>query len=280
MTTNTEINKVKLSILLEQNRNHYTKSETRLYEYVVDNLDKVMYFSLTELAEICSVGEATILRFCRKIGFKGYQDFKLAAAQELTLVTKASGDETFVEKVKNNMVAVLSDTYAVVDEGILEKTIDVIEDSAEILVFGVGHSGITALDLQSRFLRFGKHVEVITDPHFQIMRACSVNEKTTIIAISLSGSTKDIVDAVTVAKDMGANVVAITNYVKSPLTKQSDLVLLTSGKENPMDGGSMVAKISQLYVIDLICTGFSMRRYDETKDMKNRTAEAVSAKLY
>lgn len=280
MTINTELNKAKLSILLEQNKNRYTKSELRLYEYVVENLDKVMYYSLTELSEICSVGEATILRFCRKIGFKGYQDFKLAAAQELTFMTKTNGDETFVEKIKNNMISVLNDTYDVVDEEELEKVIEAIYSSDEVLIYGVGHSGITALDLQSRFLRIGKNVEVITDAHFQIMRSCSVDENSTIIAISLSGSTKDIVDAVTEAKQNHAKVVAITNYVKSPLTKQADLVLLTSGKENPLDGGSLVAKVSQLYVIDLICTGLSMREYDKTKSMKNKTAEAVSSKLY
>lgn len=280
MIENTGMSKVKLSLLLEQNKNHYTKAESRLYDYVRLNLDKVMYYSLTELSEICSVGEATILRFCRKIGFKGYQDFKLAAAQELTLMSKSSGDETFIDKIKSNMIAVLNDTYEVVDERALEKAIDLIDQSGEVLVFGVGHSGITALDLQSRFLRIGKNVEVITDAHFQIMRACSVDEKSVIIAISLSGSTKDIVDAVAQAKANGAQVIAITNYVKSPLTKLADLVLLTSAKENPMDGGSMVAKISQLYVIDLICTGLSMRRYEKTKSMKSKTAEAVSSKLY
>lgn len=271
---------LKLSLRLEQNRNIYTKAEKKLHAYISDHLREVMYASLTELSETCGVGEATILRFCRKIGFSGYQDFKLAVAQELTLVVKVSENETFIEKIKINMISVLNDTYEVIDKDKLQEAISLIEKSEDIVVYGVGHSGIAALDLKSRFLRIGKNVDVITDPHFQIMRSCSVNEDSVILAISLSGSTKDIVDAVCQARKSGAKIVAITNYVKSPLTKQSDLVLLTSGKENPMEGGSLVAKVSQLYVIDLICTGLGIRSYEKTKEMKNKTAKAISEKMY
>ncbi|SHI81117.1 transcriptional regulator, RpiR family [Dethiosulfatibacter aminovorans DSM 17477] len=276
----TGMNQKKLSILLEQNRNLYTKTEQKLYEYIIENLDKVMYFSLTELSDISDVGEATILRFCRKIGFKGYQDFKIAVAQELTLMTRMTGDETFIEKIRINMINVLNDTYELIDEQALKQGIKWISESKDVIIFGVGHSGLTANDLQSRFLRIGKKIEVITDPHFQIMRASSVDENSVIITISRSGSTKDIIDAVTQAKKYGAKVIAITDYVKSPLTKQSDLVLLTAGKENSLDGGSLVAKVSQLYIVDLICTGYSIEAYDYTENMKDRTAKAVSDKQY
>lgn len=275
-----DINSMKLSIILEKNKNNYTKKEVSLYEYVALNLDKVMYHSLTELSEIANVGEATILRFCRKLGYKGYQDFKLAVAQELTLQPKYNGNETFVEKIMHNMMEVLENTYEVVDHDALEKSIKIIRSMQKIVIFGVGHSGITAHDLQSRFLRYGINVEVITDSHFQVMRACSMDESTCIIAISLSGSTKDIVDSVQIGRDKKATVIAITNYVKSPLTKLADTVLLTSGKENPLDGGSMVAKVSQLYVIDLLCTGLMMEDVERAKQLKGETAASVSNKLY
>lgn len=266
--------------MLEQNRNAYTKSEVKLYDYVKDHLDKIMYCSLTELSDICGVGEATILRFCRKLGFTGYQDFKLAVAQELTYVSHSDGNETYIDKIKTNLTNVIEDTFAVVDESILEAAIDLLENKKEVIIYGVGHSGITAYDMQSRLLRIGKNVDVITDPHFQVMRSCSTSSDTVIIAISLSGSTKDIVDSVSEAKKNGAKIISITNYTKSPLTKISDLVLLTSGKENPMDGGSMVAKVSQLFVIDLICTGISVRTYKYAHDMKQKTAASISEKLY
>jgi len=277
-----EVSKIKLSILMEQSRPNFTKSEHKLYEHITTHLETVMYNSLTELSELCNVGEATILRFCRKIGFGGYQDFKLAVAQELSIVKQmASGSEdTFMDRIKSNLKQVIDDTYEVNNSVALQEAISLINNSDDILIYGVGHSGITALDLQSRFVRIGKNVQVVTDPHFQMMRSCSANEKTVVIAISLSGSTKDIVDAVKKAKENHSTVIAITNYTKSALTKLADIVLLTSGKENPLDGGSMVAKVSQLFVIDMLCTGIALEGLERALKYRQETAEAVAHKLY
>lgn len=267
---------------MEQSRPNFTKSEHKLYEHITTHLETVMYNSLTELSELCNVGEATILRFCRKIGFGGYQDFKLAVAQELSIVKQmASGSEdTFMDRIKSNLKQVIDDTYEVNNSVALQEAISLINNSDDILIYGVGHSGITALDLQSRFVRIGKNVQVVTDPHFQMMRSCSANEKTVVIAISLSGSTKDIVDAVKKAKENHSTVIAITNYTKSALTKLADIVLLTSGKENPLDGGSMVAKVSQLFVIDMLCTGIALEGLERALKYRQETAEAVAHKLY
>lgn len=274
-------NKMKLSIMMEQFKPNFTRSELKLYEYICHHYEKVMYHSLTELSEICQVGEATILRFCRKIGLKGYQDFKLAVAQELSLMNqKSQSEETFIEKIKHNMISVIEDTYTALDEPDLMRAIELIDASSDIVIYGVGHSGISALDLKSRFLRIGRNVQVVTDPHFQIMRSCSMDSNTVVIAISLTGSTKDIIDAVAKAKEREAKIVAITNYVRSPLTKHADVVLLTSGKENPLDGGSMVAKVSQLYVIDLLCTGYAIENIEKAQAYKQHTAAAVSEKMY
>jgi len=272
---------VKLSITMEQFKPNYTKAENKLYAYIQDHLETVMYNSLTELSEICTVGEATILRFCRKIGYKGYQDFKLAVAQELSLMQAKPGiEDTFVNRIRHNMQKVIEDTYESMDQGSVEAAIRWMGDCEDIIIYGVGHSGITALDFQSRLMRVGKNVQVVSDPHFQVMRSCSANEKTLIIAISLTGSTMDIVDAVRIAKERRAKIIAITSYIRSPLTKYADTVLLTSGKENPLDGGSMVGKVSQLFVIDLLCTGYIMNNLEYAQAIKKEAAEAVTSKLY
>ncbi len=275
------MSKSKLSIAMEQFKPNYTKAEIKLYEYIQAHMETVMYNSLTELSEICSVGEATILRFCRKIGYKGYQDFKLAAAQELSLIqSKQVNEDTFMNRIRINMQKVIEDTYEAMKQESIEEAIKWMDETDDIIIYGVGHSGASALDFQSRLMRVGKNVQVVTDPHFQVMRSCSANEKSLIIAISLTGSTKDIVDAVSIAKERKAKIIAITSYVRSPLTKYADTVLLTSGKESPLDGGSMVGKVSQLYVIDTLCTGLIMNNMDYAQMIKKEAAEVVASKLY
>ncbi len=272
---------LKLSVVMEQFKPNYTKSELKLFSYIQDNLETVMFNSLTELSERCTVGEATILRFCRKIGFNGYQDFKLAIAQELSVAKVGQQDEDhFISRIKNNTLKALEDTFDAVNEEHLNHAIDWVDQFEEIVVYGVGHSGLTALDLQSKLMRVGKNVQVVIDPHFQIMRSCSASEKTLVIAISITGSTKDIVDSVGKAKENKASIIAITSYVRSPLTKLADIVLLTSGKENPLDGGSMVGKVSQLFVIDLLCTGYIMKDMEKAQRIKTEAAEVVTSKMY
>ncbi|MBB6450980.1 DNA-binding MurR/RpiR family transcriptional regulator [Geomicrobium halophilum] len=272
--------RLKLTMLMEQNKNNFTKSEHKLHRYILEHFEEVLYKSLTEISSECKLGEATILRFCRKLGLKGYQDFKFALAQELSSLQKSNNDETYIDKIKGNMGQSIEDTYELLDADILQQAIDEISHSNDVIVYGISSSGIAGLDMKSRLMRIGKNIEVVTDSHNQVIRSCSVTNETVIIAISLTGSTKDIVDAVEEAKKNHATVVAITNYVKSPLTKYSDLVLLSSAKENPLDSGSLVSKVSQLFVIDLLCTGIAMTQYERAQQNKELIAGAISSKLY
>src|SRR5699024_1723090 len=145
-----------------------------------------------------------------------------------------------VFKVKDNMMTALENSYEVINDTYLKKSIDLIDGAENVVVFGVGASSIAGLDMQNRLLRIGKNVEVFTDPHSQVMRTSSMDKNTVVIAISITGSTKDTVDSVNAAKDKGAQIIAITNYTKSPLTRLSNYILLSSAKESPLDSGSLV----------------------------------------
>ena len=96
-----------------------------------------------------------------------------------------------------------------------------------------------------------------------------------IVALSLSGHTKDIIDSLTVAKKQNAKIIAITNYLLSPVAQLADCVLITAGKENLLDGGSLTSKISQLYIIDLLSTGYALLNKDKVLDLKEKTAKLL-----
>lgn len=283
MKTNQESiqqHQAKLTVLMENHKTSFTKSENKVYSYILDHFSDVMYLSLTEIAMACETGESTVLRFCRKMGFKGYQDFKFALAQELATYQEPNKEESFVEKIKQNMQESLQNTSTLIDQQELENAIQALYHKNDVVVYGISSSAIAGQDMQNRLMRIGKNIEVVADPHLQITRAVSMNEQSLIVAISLTGSTKDIVDAVKQAKARGAEVIAITNYSNSPLTKYADHVLLTAAKENPLDSGSLVSKVSQLYVIDLLCTGLTMQDYERASKIKEMVAESISSKLY
>ncbi|WP_017548225.1 MurR/RpiR family transcriptional regulator [Salinicoccus carnicancri] len=274
-----EKNEVKASIRMEQAKRNFTKSELKIYDYIDKNPAQVLYHSLTELAEACNVGEATVLRLFRKIGYKGFQSFKFSLAKEVDALGEEDGN-SYISRVKNSMLRTLEDSSTVIDEVQLDRAVDMIDSARDTVVFGVGSSSIAGLDMQNRLLRIGKNIEVVSDPHSQVMRTASMGEDTVVVAISITGSTRDTVDSVKAAKDKGARIIAITNYTKSPLTKFSECVLLSSAKESPLDSGSLVSKVAQLFVIDLICTGLSIRNSEQAERIRLDITGNITGKLY
>ncbi|MNI60671.1 putative HTH-type transcriptional regulator YbbH [compost metagenome] len=185
------------------------------------------------------------------------------------------GDLDYAAHLYESAVNILQSSLDMLDRAQLEESINQLDAARYIQFFGVGSSAITALDAKNRFLRIGRRVEAIADSHIQSMMAVTMGKGDVAFGISVSGSTLDTNDMLMKAKQNGARVIAMTNYAKSPIASIADIVLLTAGKESPLEGGSMGAKISQLFIIELICKGLERRHGDETKNMKELTARAV-----
>lgn len=264
---------------------HYpslTNSEQKVALYVLENLEKVIYFSVTDLSIEVGVGETTVLRFCRKIGLKGYQEFKLRIAQNLPNEAHQDSDNhsSLIERIANNTVETIKNTSSMVSEESLEDAIKMLSEAKAINIFGVGTSGITAMDAKARFLRIGKRTEALVDPHLQAMTASTLTKEDVVIGVSISGSTRDTIESLEIAKHNGAKVIAITYYLRSPITQFADIVLPGGAKESPLEGGSLTAKISQLYIIDLLVTGLALLDKEESLVMNKKTAKAVVGKIY
>ncbi|QVK18523.1 MurR/RpiR family transcriptional regulator [Mycoplasmatota bacterium] len=259
----------------------YTKSEQKIIKYLIKNLKETVHLSVTEFSDETGVGETTIVRFCKKLGYKGYHDFKLAIAQDFTITKKIKSNQqtAICDRVFQNMMTVLEDSKNLLDHNSIDKTVKMIEEARSVYFYGVGASGITAQEAQSKFFRIAHKFHVVTDNHFQMMASQIMSKEDLIIVITISGSTKDIVDAVASAKQRGAKVIAITNFQKSPITKYSDIVLLTSGKMSLSSGGSLVEKISQLFVIDILFMEYIAQNEDYLENRK-LTAMSVSSKRY
>src|SRR5699024_7083336 len=141
---------------------------------------------------------------------------------------KSDQHETYISRVKNNMVQTVEDTCALVDDEQLQQSIQMIYQAKNVVVYGVSSSGIAGLDMQNRLMRIGRNIEVVTDSHNQMIRSNAVDNESLIIVISLTGSTKDIIDAVQNSKQNRPTVIAITNYPKSPSAEFADILSLTS----------------------------------------------------
>lgn len=263
--------------------NAFSKSEKRVAEYVLDRIDSIIYMSITDLSEQVKVGETTVLRFCRKLGFKGYQEFKLAVAKDTVNplyklhedIDESDELQLMIQKLSAANIRALQDTSGLIDSKQLERAIEMIVGATKLHFYGVGVSGMTAQDAKAQFLLIGKFVDAISDSHHQAMAAATLTSHDVVVGISISGSTKDTVDALRIAKENSAQIIAITHFARSPITKYADVVLLTAGKENPLQGGSLAGKIAQLHLIDMLCTGVAVRTREKALYYKEKTAKAV-----
>ncbi len=261
-----------------------TKSEQKVADTVLKDLESVLYYSVTDLADHAEVGETTALRFCRKIGFKGYQEFKLAIAKTVSShhyhADKDTKPQGMSESIAQYTKEAIDETFQMINKKVLEKCLHEINKAKRLYFFGVGTSGLTALDAKSRLIRMGVQSDALIDPHMQAMVAATLGKEDVVIGISVSGSTKDTLDSLAIAKKNKATIIAITYYARSPITNLADYVLLSGGKESPLEGGSLSAKICQLYVIDLLCTGLALKNKGKALKMKELTAQSVVDKIY
>jgi DNA-binding MurR/RpiR family transcriptional regulator len=265
---------MKYVTLIESYYPGLTKSEKKVADYVLKQKDQILYQSLSDISANSKVGEATVLRFCYKLGLEGIQHLKFSISKEGDIF-KDQTYENYIDNIEANMIKVIRDTKAVLDVEQLNQAIELMGQHKSVILFGVGASGSAALEAENRFLRIGKTTKTVIDSHYQLMHASLMTENDLVIAISLSGTTYETVEAVKLAKENKATVIALTNFIKSPLANMADCVLLTAGKENLIDGGSLVAKISQLYIIDLVCTGYGLKNKKKVLDAKEKTAQAV-----
>ncbi|MGP3778719.1 MurR/RpiR family transcriptional regulator [Halanaerobium saccharolyticum] len=268
--------------------NSLPPSEVKVADYVLQNPEEIIYLSVSELATEVDVSDSTIIRFCKDVGFKGYQEFKLFIAQDLVVTIEDINEdisenddlETLSKKITFSNKQAIEETMSVLDLDALKAAIDKILNSDKIQFYGVGASGITACDAKYKFLRIGKNVDCYTDAHLQAMSAATLGENDLVVGISHSGSTKDVVDSCRIAREAGATVICITGHNKSPITRVSDIKLLTATKEGPLGSGALRSKIAQLHMLDLIFTGVSLKQKEKTIKFTEKTAKAVIDKLY
>lgn len=263
-------------------------SEKKLAKYIKENSESMLYQSLNEVAIKSNVSEATIIRFSRKIGLKGFQDLKLHLSRDIISPIKSihedlkEGDnvKTIVSKVFGINIQTLKDTLEIIDVNEIKKAVKSIEKARKILFIGVGTSGPNTIDAYNKFFRLGFNCHCYTDSHLQIMAASLLKRGDVVIAISHSGSTKDPIETIEVAKKRGARTIAITNNSISPITKIADIVLNTASRETRFRSEAMASRIAQTTIIDALYTIISMKNIKRTMNAQRNIEEFIVIKQY
>lgn len=265
---------------------HFSEKEKKIADYVLNDPKNIIHLTINQIADELGLAESTVFRFCQRIGFKGFQAFKISLAAEVVAPLKdihekiEEGDSisTVTEKVFRSNIKTLEDTLQIVDADAMEQATDRLMKARKIDFYGNGGSAMVAMDGYHKFVRLGLHVSMNLDSHMQLMAASQLQSDDVAIVISHSGSTTDVLDVLRVLKEKGVAIISVTNFAKSPLSKEADIALYTVSEETDFRSEALSSRIAQLSLIDALYTNLMIARGNEGKKALQDMREAMSHK--
>lgn len=250
-----------------------SKVEARISDYILDNDQNIINMTISNFAQQVEVAESSIIRFCRRLGYDGFTSLKINLAKNTQsskeyVLDEISIDEDSVDpmrvtaKVFSSISRTLSETLQIIDSSALERTVDLLCSAKKIVFYGVGTSATIATDAYYRFMRIGLPTSASIDPHIMMISASMLNKDCVAVGISHTGCSKETIRAMRIAHDCGATTICITSYVDSPITKYSDVRLVTSASESKIMREAVTSRIAHISLLDSIYTCIALRKYD------------------
>lgn len=257
-------------------------SERKVADYIVSQPEKAISQGISAMAAESGISDPTVLRFCRAIGYDGFQDFKLGLAQSIAVGTAGiqHGIEpddrapTLANKICSQTINAVNDLAKTVDWDQVERAIDVLAAAARIEFHGAGASGAVAIDAQHKFFRLNVPTVAYVDPHMQIMSAASLTCGDALVSFSYTGRAREVVNAARLARQREASVVAVT----TPGTALAEIAshpICLPVIENTEHYTPMTSRLLQLVIVDILEVGVALRRGPSLSHHLRRLKDAL-----
>lgn len=258
------------------------KSQARVANYILEHPKEVTEMRLADLAKNSGVSEPSVIRFCNSIGCSGYQSMKIALARSLAFVQNTSHSEITVDDTNKEIVTKIFDfnirslnwAREQLDVGQINSAVDAILAAKQLQFFGFGASGIIAMDAQQKFPLFGRPCSATSDSHQMLISAAMMTSDDVLVAISNTGATREILQAVSIAQSKGAKIIGLTGSIETPLAQRCEYPVIIETMENTDRFTPTVSRVAAVVVIDILSTIVSIQMGDaqlkEISDMKQK----------
>ena len=245
--------------------NTLTRSETKVADYILRHKQEIHLQSISELAQRCSVSEATISRFCHSVGCASFNEFKLAVVQaisasenmdmETDLYSSILSDDSIEQKCRklcNVSTDALHQTLSELDVDIIDKVVDMLSRAGSVYCFGQGNSSIVAEDAWGRFSCVSPKFHYIANANLQATTAELLGKNDVVLYFSFSGAVRELTEMGKILQNREAKLILVTRFPNSPGAQYADLLLICGANEAPQQQGSIAAKIGQLFIVDVL----------------------------
>lgn len=267
---------------IKEAMNSYTDTEKRLANYILEHREVVINSSALQLGENSGTSAAAIIRFSKKLGYKGFTELKVDLAKDNgtleeeidEIIQEEDSVAMLVKKAQRNNLRTVEETYKLINVRYLELAIQSLLKANRIYLFGVGGSGEACNDLMYKLSRLDYHVIHHDDPHVMLSMASHMNENDVAIGISYGGNTKEVNIGMKYAKYCGATTIAITQFnSKNELSKHADYVLHIPSEEKKLRLGAISSRTASLIITDLLYYGVAKSNIKKTKEYLLKTKE-------
>lgn len=269
------MNKKSLLVRLRSQTAALSPKLREVADYIVKQPATVQFQTITELARDTKTSEASVIRMCRDFGFKGYSDFRMALAKDLSShgIKRQSVEDDVFKTSSHMAITALQDTEELLDKETIDSVCKVLHNSKYVSCVAVGASSIIASYLSYRLIRIGKSCICYSDTHLATMNATRADGEVW-FAVSSSGSSKEVVHVAAQLKKNQSPLVAISNIYHSPLSSLSNYTLVAARPEGPLTGGAFSSKVGGMLIVDIIVNRL-VELYPSYQDEFSQTAEAT-----
>jgi DNA-binding MurR/RpiR family transcriptional regulator len=276
-------------IKIRDMKDSLTPVERMVAEYILANLEEIPHLSIKSLAQLSKTSDASVLRFCKTMGYSGYRSFIVSISASLGSMDEEQKDQyndiqpgddlsIIIANISRNNMKSIEDTLSVINRNEIARAVKVLRTCNRIVFFGIGASGLVCQDAEQKFSRINKVCHTYTDGHSQLTAATLLGKGDVAFFVSNSGDTVEILDALDIARKSGAQIIALTKYNKSELADKSNIVLSISTPEVTIRSGAMGSRIAMLTVIDILFAGVASAEYQNVKKYLTKTHNILASK--
>ncbi len=273
-------------MILREMKDQLPPSERKIAEYILEEPEKAIQMTAVGIGEASQTSGAAVIRLCKSLNLGGLQELKLRVAGDLNRkVTELNRDieknenfDSIIQKITQLSMSTLRETEEIINLAELEKAVEKILHAKSIHFFGVGASGIAAVDAQQKFTRINKHSTAYSDVHMATTVIANSDKDDVVVGISFSGETFEVKKVMELAKANGVPTISITSFGKSPVANLADIKLHTSpSKEATFRSGATSSRMAQLHVIDILFMCTASKMYDQAVEYLDTTRVAISS---
>lgn len=254
-------------------------TERLIAEYVLADPERVLTLGVSQLSQACDASAGAIVNFCRMLGLKGIREFRIALARELAQAGLTAGQNphtgSTLERVFQEHAERLKETLQINSQETFDEIAQALEKARRIEFFSIGLSYPVAYTASCKFLLLGLQTAAHADGHIQLISASQLKAGDVAFGISLSGTTRETIHCMEVARGKGAKTVCLTNAMKSPIVAQSDLSLYATPSEVMYFQAPLASRMTQLAVIDALFVSLALKHKNKTAARLQQSGEEL-----